>query len=97
MKFYGRISELELLRDQRDGSRSGFVPIYGRRRVGKSELIIRFMQGDGIYFVGKQAPGPTQLREFLSVSARTLDEPLIADAQVPGWKEAFSLVCKRWM
>ncbi len=96
MQFHGRLPELKILRDQRDAKRSGFVPVYGRRRVGKSELIIRFMEGKGVYFVGKQAPGATQIREFLGVSARALDEPLLADARASTWKEALSLVTGRW-
>ena len=88
---------MKVLRDQLARERSGFVPVYGRRRVGKSELIIQFMDGQGIYFVGKQAPGAAQMREFLEVSARTLEEPLLADARASGWKEALVLVVTRWM
>jgi AAA+ ATPase superfamily predicted ATPase len=79
-----------------DAKRSGFVPVYGRRRVGKSELIIKFMEGDGVYLVGKQAPGSAQIREFMEVSARALHEPLLADAKVTGWKDALLLVVGRW-
>lgn len=96
MKFYGRAAEMGMLRQQRDGEKSGFVPVYGRRRVGKSELIIQFMEGGGVYFVGKQAPGGAQIREFMEVSARALNEPLLADARVSGWKDAFNMVVKRW-
>jgi len=96
MKFHGRKSELGLLRAERDSPRGGFVPIYGRRRVGKSELIVRFMEGEGIYFVGKRAPGAAQIREFLEVGSRALAEPLLAAARVSTWKEALSLVVGRW-
>ena len=54
------------------------------------------MEGNGVYFVGKQAAGPAQIREFLKVSARALDEPLLADANAPGWKDALALVVERW-
>lgn len=96
MLFHGRLRELRLLSEQRHAHKSGFVPIYGRRRVGKSELIVNFMAGQGIYFVGKQAPAPAQLHEFLAVSARALAEPLLADARVSTWKDALSLVVARW-
>jgi len=94
--FYGRERELKMLRAQRDGRRSGLVPLYGRRRVGKSELIVHFMEGRGIYFVGKQAPGATQVREFLNVGARALDDALVASADVASWKDALELVVERW-
>ena len=59
---------------------SGFVPIYGRRRLGKSELILRFLRGKaGIYFLGKQVPAGLQMREFLQESAVALGQPLLAE------------------
>ena len=41
--FIGRQGELRVLTEAYEGSGSAFIPIYGRRRVGKSELILRFM------------------------------------------------------
>jgi hypothetical protein len=94
MTFVGRQAELAALEKAR--TEGGFVPVYGRRRVGKSELIVHFMDGHGIYFVGKQAPGPLQIREFLAVAARATGEPLLAQASVSGWKEAVTLAVQRW-
>jgi uncharacterized protein len=97
MKFHGRRRELALLRTAGESPGSAFIPIYGRRRIGKSELIVHFMAGQpGIYFVGKQAPGGAQLREFLEVAARAMKEPLLADARPDSWKGVFELVVNRW-
>jgi AAA+ ATPase superfamily predicted ATPase len=97
MKFYGRRRELALLSSAYTAPGSAFIPIYGRRRIGKSELIVHFMAAKpGIYYVGKQAPGTAQLREFLEVAARTLGEPLLASAAVDSWKGALELVSNRW-
>ena len=97
MKFYGRRRELALLSSAYTAPGSAFIPIYGRRRIGKSELIVHFMAAKpGIYYVGKQAPGMAQLREFLEVAARTLGEPLLAGATVDSWKGALELVFNRW-
>ena len=50
MKFYGRVPELSLLNHLYERSPS-FVVITGRRRIGKTELIKKFMgDHDGIYF-----------------------------------------------
>lgn len=40
--FVGRISELKFLNDCYNKDGFGFIPIYGRRRVGKTELIHEF-------------------------------------------------------
>jgi uncharacterized protein len=96
-EFLGRSAELRLLDAQYElrGS-SAFVPIYGRRRVGKSELILQFLaRRKGLYFLGKQAPGPLQLREFLGEAARALDEPLLANASFDSWRAALLAVTER--
>ena len=55
-KFIGRDKELAFLDKAYSSRESEFVPIYGRRRVGKSELILKFLKDKrGIYFLGKKA------------------------------------------
>ena len=43
--FIGRERELALLEDRYASGSFEFVPIYGRRRVGKTTLIKRFLEG----------------------------------------------------
>ena len=82
-QFIGRASELAALEEQYRAQESNFIPVYGRRRVGKSELILHFKRDrPGIYFVGKQAPAALQVREFLRTASRALDEPLLAKADI---------------
>jgi uncharacterized protein len=87
--FVGRTSELAALARQWSGPKGSLVPIYGRRRVGKSELIRHFLKDkQAIYHVGKTAPGSLQLREFLEDAARVLDEPLLAHLPANDWRGA---------
>ncbi len=93
----GRTAELELLGETYASPESGLIPIYGRRRVGKSELILHFLQGHpGVYFLGKQAPAALQLKEFQDEAAVVLGEPLLATASFDGWKSALTAVTDRW-
>lgn len=95
--FFGRATELAELAAAWTGPRSAFIPICGRRRTGKSRLIVEFAVGKpAIYHVGKQGPAPLQRREFLQLAAVTLDEPLLAQVPVETWAEAFRLVDERW-
>jgi uncharacterized protein len=88
--FIGRQEELGLLNRSYEDPGSAFVPIYGRRRVGKSELILQFMKGrPGVYFVGKKAPAGLQIKEFLEEAAAVLDEPLLASFPAESWGAAF--------
>jgi len=106
MKFYGRERELQVLQEAFTGKESAFIPVYGRRRVGKSRLILeaqRRQSGQGnqsgksrraasIYLVGKQAPAELQRREFLQTAAEALNEPLLETARLETWREAL-LTC----
>ena len=97
VNFVGRSAELNLLAGALQSARSEFIPIYGRRRVGKSELILKFMSGKpGIYYLGKQSPATLQVREFLAEAARALGMPLLADLRVDGWHEALMTVVEQW-
>lgn len=96
-EFIGRAAELEALGREHSAARSAFVPIYGRRRVGKSELILRFLHDKpGIYFLGKKAQSALLLRELLQEAARVLKEPLLATFPADGWKAALEVVVSRW-
>src|SRR5437868_5112724 len=94
--FIGRTAELQRLGQLYAARESAFVPIYGRRRIGKSELIVRFLHGKpGIYFLGKQATPELQRREFLVEAAAALEEPLLATFPADTWKRAFDAVVER--
>ena len=79
-EFVGRATELRLLTRAFESPRSALIPVYGRRRVGKSELILRFLAGKpGVYYLGQQSPAGLQVREFLAEAGRALDMPLLAE------------------
>ena len=96
--FVGREAELSALEAAWRGEGSAFIPIYGRRRVGKSELILKFLdRKPGLYFVGKQAPAELQRREFLRLAADAVGEPLLATYPARDWTEALRAVEEgRW-
>lgn len=97
MSFFGRAAELGTLAEAWRSPKSAFIPIYGRRRTGKSRLIVEFAAGKpAIYHVGKQAPAALQRREFLDLAATALDEPLLRQVNPDTWAEVFRLVEERW-
>ncbi|MBI3269956.1 MAG: ATP-binding protein [Planctomycetes bacterium] len=94
--FIGRTRELAVLESAFRAPGSAFLPIYGRRRVGKSELILHFLRGKpAVYAVGKTAPAESQIREFLRAAAAALREPLLATFPAPDWGAALRVVVER--
>ena len=95
--FIGRASELNLLEKAFASKRSEFIPIYGRRRVGKSELILKFMTPKpGIYYLGQQSPAALQVRGFLEEAAAALRMPLLAELRATDWQAALLTVAEQW-
>ena len=66
MKFYDRETELALLQDltERSVQYSQFTAIFGRRRIGKTELVRQHLQKRGIYFFVEKRPSNALLAEF---------------------------------
>lgn len=60
--FHGRERELELLESRYGSGRFEFVPIWGRRRVGKTTLIKRFIEGkESVYISAVRGSTDTNL------------------------------------
>lgn len=95
--FVGRDAELQRLHRAYESSRSEFVVVYGRRRVGKTELLLHSLpDARGLYHTGKTAPAPLQLRELLQEAARVADEPLLASMSTESWKDALQTIVSRF-
>ena len=91
--FIGRVRELRVLEQAYASKRCEMIPLYGRRRVGKSELILQFLRKHkGVYCLGKRAPAALQIQGFLHAAAAALGAPLLSEVTVPGWAEAFRAV-----
>lgn len=94
--FVGRQNELRALAGEYSAKRSSLVVLYGRRRVGKSELLLQFLKSrPGLYFVGKTAPAEFQRREFAREAARLIGDPLI-EHLTDSWKELLSALEQRY-
>jgi uncharacterized protein len=95
--FIGRGRELKVLDGEWARPGGAFVPVYGRRRVGKSALLLQWLAARrGLYQVGKVAPAELQIRELLEAAASALNEPLLATAAARSWREAFEHLERAW-
>ncbi|MBK9052945.1 MAG: ATP-binding protein, partial [Chloroflexi bacterium] len=65
--FVGRSRELETLDNLWTLPNAALLILYGRRRVGKTRLLTRWLRAhanDGLYWVAEPASELTQLRSF---------------------------------
>jgi len=95
--FIGRKRELAVLERAYHSPQSALIPIYGRRRAGKSELILRFLKDKlSLYYLGKKAPAQLQIREFLREAARVLEEPLLSSLSAGNWSDVFAAIAEKF-
>ena len=95
MRFIDRERELQTLEGEyrRDSS---FVVIYGRRRVGKTTLIERFMKDKpGVYFLADLQNELLQLERFKNVVAETFKDEVLKGVEVKYWETLFRYIIRR--
>ena len=64
--FVNRLSELEFLEKRFVSDKAEFFVLYGRRRVGKTELMVRFCEGKRAVFFVSDLSSEISLRTALS-------------------------------
>ncbi|MCD6524765.1 MAG: ATP-binding protein [Thermococcus sp.] len=78
-KFVDRKRELEFLERAYRSGRAEFLVIYGRRRIGKTELLLHFARDKPhVYFLATEKPYRDNVRELQSLLAEFLGDKLFA-------------------
>lgn len=98
MKFINRAKEVEWLEGAyRKASRSGqFLVMYGKRRVGKTELVTHFIKDKpSVYYLANRTTKGEQLRSVTSVFMAGLGDTYIAGSSFPNWREFFNYLIKK--
>ncbi|MEE5993968.1 MAG: ATP-binding protein [Oscillospiraceae bacterium] len=92
MKFIGREKELNAL--EREYQRnSGFIVVYGRRRVGKTTLIKQFIRGkDALYFLASEESERQNLNQFTEKLADFTRQSFLAQSRFESWLDAFKVL-----
>lgn len=91
MKFIGRKDELAAL--EREYKReSGFVVIYGRRRVGKTTLIKQFIKDKkALYFLASQESSRQNMGNLTAKIARFTGRAYLENARLESWEQIFRM------
>lgn len=91
--FVNRTTELELLEKRYASSKAEFFVLYGRRRVGKTELLAHFCEGKRAIFFVSDLGSEVSLRTALSrVVNAVLFGPGQLEAVYTSWEALFQAV-----
>lgn len=90
-KFIGRQSEIKVL--EREFNReSGFVVIYGRRRVGKTTLIKEFIKNkNAMYFLATEEMENGNIKRLANTLAEYTGQSYLKSANFFDWEDLFKI------
>ncbi|MBI5327025.1 MAG: ATP-binding protein [Deltaproteobacteria bacterium] len=101
MKFVNRKDELESLYRFYKGEGFQFIPVYGRRRIGKTRLIQEFIKDKPvIYFLADSVAENEQLRNLGREVGIFFNDPFLAETGFKDWYQFFDYLkrhCKKRM
>ena len=90
MEFIDRDRELTFLRDAFEKDRAQFIVIYGKRRVGKTELVKQFFKGiPHIYFLADKTSQREQLRGISEKVGLLFGDEFVLSRGFGNWQEFF--------
>lgn len=85
MQFLNRTTELSLLSERMDGTRAELLVVYGRRRIGKTELLTHLAAHTrSLYIEATDSVAVDQLRDLSTELARMWDNDLLAAQPLTG-------------
>lgn len=92
--FIGRVQELNKLHNIASSKEASIIIMYGRRRVGKTELLEQaFRKRNILKFEGIE--GLTEKKQFIQVMSQLAmytGNPLLAKTVIDSWREFFQLL-----
>jgi len=95
-RLVDRQAELQFLEQQWRGRRSQLITVYGRRRVGKTEILKQFHANKrGVYYLADRRPERDQLRQVAERLGRFFEDDFVARKGFDDWVEAFEYVSSR--
>ncbi|MGD0236349.1 MAG: ATP-binding protein [Syntrophorhabdales bacterium] len=95
MKFVNRQEELAILNRFYKGDTFQFIPIYGRRRIGKTRLIQEFIKGkQALYFLADSVAEQEQLKNLGREVGSFFDDTFLIDRGFADWYQVFDYVNK---
>jgi len=89
--FINRSNEVNALNEVLSSSNAEFIIVHGRRRVGKTELL-KNVQGNAVYFVGRQESPKDLIERFSKTIASSCEDDRLLRFPFRNWDEAWDYI-----
>ena len=90
--FVNRIEEIEIFERAYSSKEASLFILYGRRRVGKTELINKFIGNRGVYFLATAEGDRENINNFKSSMSKFLEDDSISKANFDNWQSLFTVL-----
>ncbi|ASI14156.1 AAA+ superfamily ATPase fused to HTH and RecB nuclease domains [Candidatus Mancarchaeum acidiphilum] len=91
-KFVDRIEEMKILERAMSAKGPSLFILYGRRRVGKTELISKFLGTRGVYFLATAEGDRENINSFKAIMSKFLGDESILMANFDDWHSLFTVL-----
>jgi len=96
MNFINRTQELTFLQRKYNSNKAEFIIIYGRRRIGKTELINKFSgHRPTLYFLGRAESKTDTLRRFNLMLMEYFEDISLARSPLSNWDDCFEYLAEK--
>jgi hypothetical protein len=91
--FHNRHDELALIQDRGRSDQAEFLVVYGRRRIGKTELLSHVAENErALYFEATNTVSRDQLRDLTAQLVRVTGDPVLAAQPLGSWDAALAAI-----
>lgn len=90
MQFINRTEELHSLNARWSSKNPQLIVVYGKRRVGKTELIKQFIKDKpSVYYLAEKSTIQDQLKELGRLLGRQFDDNILISQGFPAWIDVY--------
>lgn len=94
--FHNRVKELTLLSELYEQKKAKLIILYGRRRVGKTELLKEFLKKHkGMYILARQESETDQLKKISSQVAEYYNDKVLLVNPFASWDALFTYIAEK--
>jgi len=88
-EFIDRAEEISLLEEEWAKEKGRLIVLYGRRRIGKTRLLLEFINKkdrNGIFYIAEQSSVQIQINGLKDKIAEFLNDPLLRTLEIKDWE-----------
>ena len=96
-KFIDRENEISLLEEEWEKEKGRLIILYGRRRIGKTRLLMEFIKAKnkkGIFYIAEESSAQIQINGLKEKIAEFLNDPLLRTLEMRDWEQLLGYLAR---